>query len=150
MPQGSRTRSARSRNGPFNPFDREFAGSKEVFGLVEVQVLKDLEANNVYAGLGSLAQRDAMMTALLHRAQIESPGFLVRYLQPQGVHVKCPARGQILHGAFDVAYPNDVEGGIENWLRHRHGHPSLQVSVSAPSLGIGCSPSANPMCFCSM
>ena len=106
--------------GPLHPFDAETPALEVTRGLVEIGLVEHLEAEVASLHLVGFAQNDAVMTALLHRSQIDNLRRLVRDLQAERVDIEGPRPREVGDAIFDVAESNNVEGGIEigRWQSH--------------------------------
>ena len=106
--------------GPLHPFDAETPALEVTRGLVEIGLVEHLEAEVASLRLVGFAQNDAVMTALLHRSQIDNLRRLVRDLQAERVDIEGPRPREVGDAIFDVAESNNVEGGIEigRWQSH--------------------------------
>ena len=117
MPCGSRVRRVRPWYGRSTHDVGRPLPAKQCSALSRSSSLNDLEAERVRRGCARLAQHDAVMAALLERAQIDARRGLVGDLQAEAVDIEGARRGEIAHAELDMAEPHDVEGGIEDWVR---------------------------------
>src|SRR5689334_19133877 len=79
-----------------------------------------LEAEFVGKAAGPLFKNDAMVTALLEGAQVDTAVVLSCDLEAERISIEGARRFQIGHRQHDMAQPNDVERRIQDTRRNRH------------------------------
>jgi hypothetical protein len=88
-----------------DPSGRKALPVEVSLGEVEIRLGEDFEAQDARRSPPRAFEHDAMMAALLHRAQTQRLFVLERDPQAERVDVKRLARRQIGDGQFDVAQP---------------------------------------------
>src|SRR3954447_16345192 len=101
-----------------------------MYGLIEILVRKNLEAEIARFRRRRLAQHDAMMATLLHSAQVDGARRLVGDLQAERVDIERAGPGEIGDGQLDMTEAHDVKGGIEVGLGQGHLISSVSRRVS--------------------